>query len=217
METEAVAIETSARLTHSAEIGELAKAMAAARKKFKTVKKDTINPFFKSKYADLAGVIEATEGALAEHDLCIVQSPRFNGQTVTVTTMLMHGSGQWMRDDLSLPMAKFDAQGAGSAITYARRYSYQSFVNVAAEADDDGNAASGKEKEAKEATMPKPPTKPKTNGEDSFKLKFWRSAKATGKSELEIRNFIGYLGYEHTEEIPLAKQSEALDWAAGTE
>ena len=215
MEIEAVHNVVSLGLSHSPEIGELAKAMAAARKKFKTIKKDTVNPFFKSKYADLAGVIEATADALAEHDLFIVQSPRFNGQTVTVTTMLTHGSGQWMRDDLSLPMSKFDAQGAGSAITYARRYSYQSFVNVAAEADDDGNAASGKDKEAKEATMPKPPKK--TNGEDSFKLKFWRSAKATGKSELEIRNFIGYLGYEHTEEIPVSKQSEALDWAAGAE
>src|SRR6266496_3512436 len=77
----------SSGLTHSPDIGELAKAMAAARKKFKTVKKDTLNPFFKSKYADLAAVIEATAEALAENDLAIIQSPRFNGQTVTVITM----------------------------------------------------------------------------------------------------------------------------------
>lgn len=202
-------IELPRGLTHSPEIGELGKAMAAARKKFKTVKKETINPFFKSKYADLAAIIEATEDALADHDLVVVQSPRFNGETVTVTTMLLHGSGQWMRDDLTLPMAKFDAQGAGSAITYARRYAYGSFLNVAAEADDDGNAASGKD--VKAAVMPRPPAV-KPNGE-TFKGKFWRQAKATGKTDEDIRKYIGFLGYEHTEEIPPQKQSEALQWA----
>ncbi len=239
-------------LTHSPDIGELAKAMAAARKKFKVVKKDTLNPFFKSKYADLAAVIEATAEPLAEHDLAIIQSPRFNGQTVTVVTMLMHGSGQWMRDDLTLPMQKFDAQGAGSAITYARRYSYQSFVNVAAEADDDGNAASGKD--VKEATMPKPPAVkatlfhepgtpfplwqaaqarpntardfeekveaaadmqiplPSTNG-GNFPKRFWAAARKTGKDDDTIRKFIGYLGYEHTDQIPEKHQKEAMEWA----
>ena len=211
---------TSTGLTHSPEIGELAKAMAAARKKFKTVKKDTINPFFKSKYADLAGVIEATETALAENDLIVVQSPRFNGQTITVTTMLLHGSGQWLRDDLQMPMSKFDAQGAGSAITYARRYSYQSFVNVAAEADDDGNAASGKEKAAQEATMPKPPLRSK-NGEDinpaaAFSKLFWAKAKAKGKTEIAVREYIGSIGYESTTEIPPLLQHDALAWADGT-
>lgn len=220
MSTElAVETVTSSGLTHSPQIGELAKAMAQARKKFKTVKKEAVNPFFKSKYADLPAIIDATADALAENDLVIIQSPRFNGETVTVTTVLMHGSGQWMRDDLTLPMAKFDAQGAGSAITYARRYALQSFVNVAAEADDDGNAASGKD--VKEATMPRPParqtqTLAKPNGE-TFKGKFWRTAKATGKSDEAIREYIGGLGYEHTEEIPPTKHQEALAWAGGTQ
>ena len=135
-------------LTTSDEIGELAKALASARKDFKPVLKDANNPFFKSKYADLAGVIEATSDALSKNGLVVIQSPRLTLNRIAVTTLLAHSSGQWLRDELELPLSKFDAQGAGSAITYARRYSYQAIVGVAAE-DDDGNAASQKfEKQA---------------------------------------------------------------------
>lgn len=203
-------------LTHSENINELAKALAAARKKFKAVKKEQTNPFFKSKYADLSAVIDATESALSEHGLSIVQSPITHGTQAGVTTMLIHESGQWMRGDLLLPVAKGDAQGVGSAITYARRYSYQGIVNVAAETDDDANAASGKETQAKAATMPKPPARQAVpvNGE-TFKVKFWRTAKAAKKTDDNIREYVGRLGYEHTDEIPPTKHQEALDWAAG--
>jgi hypothetical protein len=214
-------------LKHSEQIGELAKALAVARKKFKAVRKEQTNPFFKSKYADLSAVIDATETALSEHGLSIVQSPFTQDGYAGVTTMLMHESGQWMRADLVLPVTKNDAQGVGSATTYARRYAYQAFVNVAAETDDDANSASGKETEAKAATMPKPPAKKPTNlfpelpkeakpnGEESFSVKFWRAAKAARKTETAVREYMGNLGYEKTSEIPPTKHQEALDWAAG--
>lgn len=133
----------SGGLTTSDEIGELAKALAAARKDYKPVLKGTTNPFFNKKYADLAEVIEATSDALSKNGLVVIQSPRLGLNRIAVTTLLAHSSGQWLRDDLELPLSKFDAQGAGSAITYARRYAYQAIVGVAAE-DDDGNAASQK-------------------------------------------------------------------------
>jgi hypothetical protein len=125
-------------------IGELTKALANAHKQFKPVLKDANNPFFKSKYADLAGVIEATADALSDQGLAVIQSPGkiYNGH-ILLTTLLSHASGEWIKDELELPIAKFDAQGTGSAITYARRYAYQAIVGVAAE-DDDGNAASQK-------------------------------------------------------------------------
>lgn len=134
-------VPVSTGLATSPEIGELAKALATAHKDFKPVKKDAENPYFKSKYADLANVIEATSDALSKNGLALIQSPRLVNSRIAVTTLLAHSSGQWVRDELELPLAKFDAQGAGSAITYARRYAYQSIVGVAAEADDDGNAA----------------------------------------------------------------------------
>jgi hypothetical protein len=125
-------------------IGELTKALANARKDFKPVLKDANNPFFKSKYADLAGVIESTTAALSKNELVVIQSPGkiYNGH-ILLTTLLSHSSGEWIKDELELPIAKFDAQGTGSAITYARRYAYQAIVGVSAE-DDDGNAESQK-------------------------------------------------------------------------
>jgi len=128
-------------------IGKLAEALALARKDFRPVLKKSTNPFFKAKYADLAEVIEATSDALIANGLSIIQTP---GHVVTIDgtnrvnieSRLVHSSGEWIESEMSLPLSKFDAQGAGSAITYARRYAYQSIVGVAAEPDDDANAAS---------------------------------------------------------------------------
>ena len=154
----------------SSTIGELTKALSLAHKDFKPVLKDANNPFFKSKYADLAGVIDATGDALSKQELAVIQSPGriYNGH-ILLTTLLSHSSGEWIKDELELPIAKFDAQGTGSAITYARRYAYQAIVGVAAE-DDDGNAASQKfEKQAdgnfakstENGQKPKPAGRPK--------------------------------------------------------
>lgn len=212
-----VAVITNLRFSETR--GKLFEARAAAQKKIKAIKKESVNPFFKSKYADLQAQIEATADAIAEQGLCIIQSPLVNGEKAGVTTVLGHSSGEWMQGDLLLPVAKWDAQGIGSAITYARRYARQSFLDVSAETDDDANAASGKD--AKEAAMPRPPARQtqstaKPNG-DPFKVKFWRTAKATGKTDEAIRDYIGGLGYEHTEEIPPQKHQEALAWAGGTQ
>jgi ERF superfamily len=144
-------------------IGELAGALAKAQSEFKPVLKDTVNPYFNSKYADLSSVIGATQQALSKNGLVVIQNPVVDCETekAGVTTILAHSSGQWMSHDLMLPATmkgkdgapKFDAQSVGSAITYARRYSYQAIVGVAAEMDDDGNAAAlnGGSREAAQA------------------------------------------------------------------
>lgn len=157
--------DIKSELTFSPEIGKLAEALAAAHKGFKPVKKETINPFYNKKYAELSNVIEATDEALSNNGLAIIQSPGLAAPNkVRVTTLLLHTSGQWIKDVLELPMSKPDAQGAGASITYARRYSYQSFVSVAAEPDDDGNAASGKQITVSDgqATVSKPAAKTTT-------------------------------------------------------
>jgi len=131
-------------MTTSDTINELAAALAKAQGKIKGATKDADNPFFKSKYADLASVWDACRAELAANGLSVVQAPRASvyegGWVIEVETRLLHGSGQWMSESLSLPVGKPDAQGVGSAITYARRYALASFVGVAPE-DDDGNAA----------------------------------------------------------------------------
>ena len=85
---------------HSAEIGELAGALALAQLDFKPVLKESDNPFYKSKYADLANVIAATQPALAKNGLVVIQCPHLSSQQMTLTTLLVHKSGQWLASDL---------------------------------------------------------------------------------------------------------------------
>jgi len=126
-------------------IASLTKAMAAAHKAYKPLKKESSNPFYNSKYADLAAVIEASDAALSDHGITVFQLPFWEGDRVAVTTIVSHESGEYLGETLVLPGAQTDPQKAGSAITYARRYSLQAILNIAADLDDDGNAASGKE------------------------------------------------------------------------
>jgi hypothetical protein len=110
-------------------------------------KKDAANPFFKSKYADLSSVWDACRGALTRNELAVVQTPSCvideAGCLVNVTTMLVHSSGQWIRDMVSMKPKENSPQGVGSTITYARRYALAAIAGVAPE-DDDGNAATGR-------------------------------------------------------------------------
>ena len=127
-------------MNRSEQVNELAAALAKAQGELKGALKDSANPFFKSKYADLTSVWDACRNALTTNNLAVVQAPRMIENGVAVETMLVHASGQWVAETLELPVSKADAQGVGSAITYARRYALASFVGVAPE-DDDGNAA----------------------------------------------------------------------------
>jgi hypothetical protein len=129
-------------LEHSSEIGTIAAALSGAQAKFAKIVKDTENPFFKMKYAPLSSVIEATRKAMAEAKIAVMQDVDVVESRCVVTTMLIHESGQWMKGTISLPVTKPDAQGVGSASTYGRRYGLSAFLNVAADDDDDGNAAS---------------------------------------------------------------------------
>lgn len=126
----------------SEQINELATALSKAQGAIKGALKDTANPFFKSKYADLSSVWEACRAQLAANGLAVVQTPCEAESGVAVETMLMHASGQWVSNRFLMPVAKSDAQAVGSAITYARRYALAAMVGVAPE-DDDGNAATG--------------------------------------------------------------------------
>lgn len=119
----------------------LASAMAAAFAEIDAALKSAKNPHFKSKYADITAVIESIKPALINHNLFFTQHPEPSDRGVTIETWLHHASG----DSLSLgklfvPANKQDAQGFGSALTYARRYALVTAFGVPVE-DDDGNAA----------------------------------------------------------------------------
>lgn len=128
-------------LRHSESIAELAGALAKAQGEMCGALKDSANPFFKSKYADLASVVDAIRLPFSDHGLSYIQVVHDRANGVAVETLLMHASGQWIKcGKVPAPVTKNDAQGYGSAITYARRYSLMAACGVAPE-DDDGNAA----------------------------------------------------------------------------
>lgn len=123
-------------------IADLAAALCKAQAQMEGAKKDAANPHFKSKYADLASVWDAIRAPLTSNGLSVVQLLRSIQGGVEVETILMHASGQQISDVFAVPASKQDAQGYGSAATYARRYALMAMVGVAPE-DDDGNAAVG--------------------------------------------------------------------------
>jgi hypothetical protein len=137
-------------MTKSESIKEIAAALAKAQAGIRNASQDKTNPAFKSKYADLSSVWEACRSHLSANGIAVAQGSSADGPKVTVTTLLMHSSGEWLSCDLSVNAVKGDPQGIGSAITYARRYGLSSMVGVAPgddiadEGDDDGNQASGK-------------------------------------------------------------------------
>jgi hypothetical protein len=135
-------------------IAALAAALSAAQGAIEAASKGAVNPYFKSKYADLNALREVIREPLAANGLSVVQFARSTqaGELVEVETMLAHASGEFLRDTLSLPVGRkydkegnplpVDVQSIGSAITYARRYSLSAILSLAAD-DDDGNAAVG--------------------------------------------------------------------------
>jgi len=123
------------------EMKELFAAFVKAQASIEKAAKDKNNPHFRSKYADLGSVVDAIKPALEENGLAFIQKFHDDDKAIKVETIILHSSGeQFSCGVLSIPVSKNDAQGFGSACTYARRYSLQAAFGVAPE-DDDGNAA----------------------------------------------------------------------------
>lgn len=125
----------------SESIKNLAVAMCKAQGEMGGAHKGTKNPFFKKKYADLGAVVEAVKEPFATNGLSYVQFPINDGDKIGVETILMHESGEWLINRFTVKASKQDAQGAGSVITYCRRYGLQAVAGIPSE-DDDGNASS---------------------------------------------------------------------------
>ncbi len=124
----------------SENINELMGALSKAQAKIHPASKDKSNPFFKSKYADLASVWDACRDALSDNGLAVVQTINQNDKGMSLITTLGHSSGQWIKSEMPIITAKNDPQSLGSIITYYRRYSLSSIVGVSPE-DDDGEKA----------------------------------------------------------------------------
>jgi hypothetical protein len=135
----------------SEQINELSAALAKAQGQIEGAKKSSSNPFFKSKYADLAECWNTCREALTANEISVIQMPEEineNGR-LNITTMLAHSSGQYISSTLTMTVTKLDPQAIGSAITYGRRYALAAMVGLAQEDDDGEKAMARQEKKDK--------------------------------------------------------------------
>lgn len=127
-------------------------ALVAALSELTNLAKDKVNPHFKSRFTSLDAILDATRPVLAKHGLALSQEPVFEDDMAGVVTRIIHTSGESRESKLILPLRDQSAQGVGSAISYARRYSAAAVLGIASDEDDDGQQAS---------THPKSMTHPK--------------------------------------------------------
>lgn len=127
----------------SESIKELALALCKFQSAVETIKKKEENPFFHSKYASLAEILNVIRQPLADNGLSFVQFPKGK---YGLETMLMHESGEWISEGYEMEPSKKDPQGAGSVITYQRRYALGAILGLNIDEDDDANSTSEPEK-----------------------------------------------------------------------
>ena len=133
-------------------INELAAALATAQGEMENAVMDAANPHFRSKYATLASIRNATIPALAKNGLALIQATELTTAEMLLTTRLVHASGQWLESVYPIPIVD-KPHIMGSALTYARRYSWAALIGIAAEEDDDGNEAQNAAKNGQPVPM----------------------------------------------------------------
>ena len=129
--------------------------MALAQSEVENASKASVNPHFKSRYADLAEVLNTVRPVFAKFGLAIIQSTGCDGQVVTVTTAIVHKDGGYVTSEASCIPAKYDPQGVGGATTYLRRYSLAAMAGISQE-DLDGNDSQHNRQPERQAAAPAP-------------------------------------------------------------
>ncbi len=130
-------------MKHSETLGKLAEALANVQAEMRPAAMNAKNPHLKNKYADLGSIIEASRPALTKHGISVSQMLGGEPGSVSVETVLMHKSGEWLASVATFPVMDqkgiSPAQAAGIAITYLRRYSYAAALGIYADEDNDGH------------------------------------------------------------------------------
>lgn len=173
-------------------ISELAKAVSGMQSQLKSIPKNSNNPFFKSKYADLDAIWDGVRKPLTDNGLAVIQSIDKINNELTLVTTLVHTSGEWINSYIPVNAKASDPQSVGSAITYARRYSLSAILGVSADEDDDAEQAMARDKSKekpvviskKETTTEKPKVTP------AQVKRLWALAKSKNITEDQIHNFI---------------------------
>ena len=223
-------------MNKSETIGKLATALSAVQAQLQRAPENAKNPFFKSNYADLGSVWDTCRQLLTDNGLSVVQMPSTPPveflPAVSLTTILMHESGEWISDTVTTPIAKSDPQGVGSALTYMRRYALAGMVGIVT-GDDDGNNASNNNQPARKAapkqsqnneplfdprgeTSPqsqakreRPSAKPATNGGMDWKKK---AIDAPNFSAFAAAVVAAGIGYNHAKHVEGAMEKLAIGY-----
>lgn len=179
-------------MNKSESIAELATAFAAFQAEVRQPLKDAKNPFFKSKYVPLENVVEVITETAPKHGLSFAQYPVSQESKIGIVTVVMHKSGEFLETEpIYVTPSKNDPQGAGSAITYLKRYSLSAIFGITSDQDDDGNAASE-------------PSKPQTLSE-ALKA----AATKKGKSERDVYEEVSKLLKINKQTKELTEQEKA--------
>jgi len=162
----------------SAALDKLAPALSAAQASLGAARKDSLNPHFRNQYASLESVWDAAREVLAPNGLSVIQTfEPGDGTCLSLRTMLLHNSGQWIDGTISLRPIKNDPQQMGSAATYARRYSLSAILGIVADDDDDGHKASippDAEPIKRQTPLPPVPEVPPKEKPQTGELADWR-------------------------------------------
>lgn len=156
----------------SNDITQLAKAMLTVQKQLNPATKDATNPYTRSRYATLNAVMDACKTALLDNGIWLTQItvPSEPG-TIALLTKLTHAeTGQYQASVTVLPLQKPDCQGAGSAITYARRYALTAMLGIVTEDDDDGESAKLPPRPTRPMPSPQPQAQPQVQSQDQLDL-----------------------------------------------
>ena len=185
----------------------IASALVKAQKGFGAALKTSSNPHFKSRYADLAACVEAVIDSLNDNGVALIQQTHECDSGVIVETMFIHESGEhFSAGKLHVPASKHDAQGYGSALTYARRYSLMAACGIAPE-DDDGNAATSAPPKVAQKPAPRPTAEVKKVGPDELAT-INKLAEAAGVNVAAIATAYDIPSIN---DLPLTKTAEVID------
>jgi ERF superfamily protein len=196
----------------SESIKELAGALAKAQAAIQPAKKESENPHFRSKYADLSSIWDACREPLAKNGLSVLQMPTDSeAGRVGLTCMLLHSSGEYISCTVSTKLRQEDAQSVGSALTYLRRYTLAAMVGIVADEDDDGNSASAPGRQQSTSA----PTQANGNGhtgkasEKQVKMLFaiWKSSGYDGILQDWIKESYGC----KVDDLTMRQASEAIE------